>query len=127
MFLETGSHSTAPSSRSNFHKWHRISDAAADLLRVSPTDPEKKTTWEHCRPLNAMSEMVIEEQASPQRLLEIVGEYPPVVVLKTEVPTGEFANSGHPDDRYRAFRHSTLELKSDRWKEQAKHLFVNQS
>ena len=74
-----------------------------------------------------MSEMVIEEQASPQRLLEIVGEYPPVVVLKTEVPTGEFANSGHPDDRYRAFRHSTLELKSDRWKEQAKHLFVNQS
>ncbi len=129
LFLETGKHSVSSSSGPNFHKWHRKSDSAAARLRELPlADWTKEVTWEHCRSLQNMSKLVREEQATPQRLLEIVGEYPPVVILKTENPKREFDDLP-PVERYRAagITYANFgDLKSDRWKEQAKHLFVTE-
>ena len=125
LFLETGKHTVSTSSGYRFHKWHRISDGAdAKRRELSAADWQKTVTFEHCRPLKTVHNMIKDDQADPQRVLEIVGEYPPVIVLSAENPGSEL-NDLDPVERYKAagIGCSAFNLKSDKWKDQAKLLF----
>jgi hypothetical protein len=86
---------------------------------MKPSEWEKAVRFEHARPLRAMYEAAEQERGTLTiwRLLNIVGEHPPVVVTREEdqaIP-GRFRSTGHPDARYVGIKLS-FRLSSDRWR-----------
>jgi hypothetical protein len=116
LYLETGSTKGVP-----YSNWHRMSDAA-ELRRdsVKRDTFNKEVTFEHPRTIRDMYHMAWEERErlTAERLHEIVGEYPMIVVTKAEnnsIPPN-LKSSGLPEVRHANIKRS-FPLRSDRWRE----------
>ena len=104
--------------REKIPKWTRRSDAARDALNTISNDAssEVKLRFEHPRPIKEMYRIAREERETltKERLYEIIGEYPPIVITVEEdnaIPK-EFKASGNPEDRYKGIALSTCTLRS---------------
>jgi hypothetical protein len=90
----------------NFNTWPRQS-AAAIALRATLGAAEWKTRvrFEHCRPLNALYGLIMQRanQLDVAGLLELIGEYPPVIITRVEdanIDARGYRVLGTPEDRY---------------------------
>ena len=108
VFLETGKIGTE-----NFNTWHRMSKAASDLKEMHPYKVWKPLTrFEHCKPLNLVyQELLAHRDICVRTALEIIGEYPPIIITKEQddlLREAGFQSTGDPEVRY-----SQIELNCD--------------
>lgn len=88
----------------NWKTYKRASIAAQKIQIGNRHGWRKDLTLEHCLPLNVMYRKLLYEgdQLTIEKPVEIIGEYPPVLVTREEnanMPK-EFRNAGAPNERY---------------------------
>lgn len=121
----------------NWRGYHRISDAAR-VVRDAKDRPwierRRDITFEHSRTLRQMYGMLVDEHASLslERAAEIIGKYPPVLILVREDEAMRERNpafkfGGSPEDRYEAIPITGFSLRSEQYRHFFKRMMEAQS